>query len=321
MALFLFAMWFLHLNSSQTHGVWELELVLHHAGIPLALFVLMQDYRFVLVDAFVRFLGNFLLAAGFTYVVARFAASAGLLHLPEIPTAGQALLFVSACLVLVLFAVARSWLQRELMRLAFPRKSLDVALTRVRHLSAATGSEDEFLEQCVRVAGDYMNTETYGLLGSGAVAWEAGATPMYPVFAALPARPDFEVLAPLRVRADEVRFLGLGRRRGGRRYLRGDLDALARFAAAVAEQLEVARDREARELVSQAELRALAGADSPALPVQRPQHSLWHHSQERRGCPPDGVEPGGNFPLFSRDRAFFHSPGRRDEDRRRLSSD
>ena len=37
--------------------------VSHHAAIPLALLVLMQDYRFVLLDAFLRFLANVLLAA------------------------------------------------------------------------------------------------------------------------------------------------------------------------------------------------------------------------------------------------------------------
>ena len=63
MCLALFAMSFLHFGAGHAGQAWSSELIVHHAGIPLALFVLLQDYRFVLLDAFVRFLANALLAA------------------------------------------------------------------------------------------------------------------------------------------------------------------------------------------------------------------------------------------------------------------
>src|SRR5207247_5750081 len=63
MCLALFATFFIHFGTGHASQVWSSELVFHHAGIPLALFVLLQDYRFVLLDAFVRFLANALLAA------------------------------------------------------------------------------------------------------------------------------------------------------------------------------------------------------------------------------------------------------------------
>ena len=63
MCLALFAMSFLHFGTGHASQAWSSELFIHHAGIPLALFVLLQDYRFVLLDAFVRFLANALLAA------------------------------------------------------------------------------------------------------------------------------------------------------------------------------------------------------------------------------------------------------------------
>ena len=47
--------------------VWSRELAFHHAAIPLALLVLLQDYRFVLLDAFLRFLANVFLAAVFVF--------------------------------------------------------------------------------------------------------------------------------------------------------------------------------------------------------------------------------------------------------------
>src|SRR5579883_756963 len=50
MALFLFAISFAHFETSHPATAWSGEAALHHAGIPLALFVLLQDYRFLLLD-------------------------------------------------------------------------------------------------------------------------------------------------------------------------------------------------------------------------------------------------------------------------------
>jgi two-component system LytT family sensor kinase len=66
MCLLLFSMSFVHFGTGQPLHAWSSEAALHHGGIPLALFILMQDYRFVLLDAFIRFLANALLAAGIT---------------------------------------------------------------------------------------------------------------------------------------------------------------------------------------------------------------------------------------------------------------
>src|ERR1700730_12285225 len=71
----LFAMSCVHFGSAHPAHAWSSELALHHAGIPLALFVLLQDYRFVLLDAFVRFLANALLAAALTFAVIRSAGA------------------------------------------------------------------------------------------------------------------------------------------------------------------------------------------------------------------------------------------------------
>src|SRR6185436_18163349 len=100
--------------------VWSSELIVHHVGIPLALFVLLQDYRFVLLDAFVRFLANAFLAA----LLAGAALAAAIRVLPLARAAWdplqEALLLVGACLVLVLFAWLRgsvqAWLTRAIFR-------------------------------------------------------------------------------------------------------------------------------------------------------------------------------------------------------------
>jgi two-component system LytT family sensor kinase len=64
MGLFLFAISFAHFGAAHPQQLaWSQEAALHHAGLPLALLVLLQDYRFLLMDAFLRFIVNATLAA------------------------------------------------------------------------------------------------------------------------------------------------------------------------------------------------------------------------------------------------------------------
>jgi hypothetical protein len=67
MGLFLLAISFAHFGSEHSRQAWSGEIALHHAGIPIALFVLLQDYRFLLLDAFLRFIVNASLAAGSSF--------------------------------------------------------------------------------------------------------------------------------------------------------------------------------------------------------------------------------------------------------------
>jgi hypothetical protein len=67
MSPFLFAISFVHFSEEEAPRTWSTELLFHHAGIPLALFILIQDYRFVLLDAFIRFFANGLLAGLFWF--------------------------------------------------------------------------------------------------------------------------------------------------------------------------------------------------------------------------------------------------------------
>ncbi len=59
------------------------------------------------------------------------------------------------------------------------------------------------------------------------------------------------------------RYVLLGRRAGGRRYLSEDLTALSRAASVIVEQVEQFRESEMRRLVAQAELRALQSQIHP----------------------------------------------------------
>ena len=68
---------------------------------------------------------------------------------------------------------------------------------------------------------------------------------------------------PVRLPARETRYLLLGYRAGGRRYLSEDLRAAERLAAQISERVEMFRSAEMRRLVTQAELRALESQIQP----------------------------------------------------------
>src|SRR5205085_948425 len=72
-----------------------------------------------------------------------------------------------------------------------------------------------------------------------------------------------EALVPLRFPSTGARYVLLGRRTGGRRYLSEDLEVLAEAAASAVEQVEHFRESEMRRLVAQAELRALQSQIHP----------------------------------------------------------
>jgi hypothetical protein len=88
---------------------------LHHAGLPLAIFVLLQDYRFLLLDAFLRFVLNASLAAAALLISIRVVQSPELVsHIRHPFDAG--LLFLLACLLLTAFVYARNRMQGLLTR-------------------------------------------------------------------------------------------------------------------------------------------------------------------------------------------------------------
>ena len=207
MSLFLLAMSFVHLGSGHAQQIWSQELAFHHAAIPLALLVLLQDYRFLLLDAFFRFLANVLLAALFV-----FAAVAAWRYelLPAADTPFHAaLLMAGACLVLVLFALARGGVQRALTRLIFRRPNEEALL---RDLKIPVSNEDEYIAGAVARLGQFMGAPARAVDNSHERE-DQGA----------------EAVIALRSGSGGPLYAALGRRSGGRRYLSEDLQALHRI--------------------------------------------------------------------------------------------
>lgn len=267
MCLALFAMSFLHFGTGHASQAWSSELLVHHAGIPLALFVLLQDYRFVLLDAFIRFLANALLAALLTAVVIVAAFRLVLVRATTPDPLHQALLLFSVCVFLVCFAWLRNRVQQWLTRAVFRHGQLANLATQIQHCPEF-GDEDQYLNwaaACMATAGE---TEHFAVAAQDAVG--AATAPHAPVPAAAVWRgaapaawPWAEAVVPVRLGAGVSKLILLGGRKGGRRYLSEDFDALARAAAEIAARVETLRQQELHRLVTQAELRALQSQMNP----------------------------------------------------------
>jgi two-component system LytT family sensor kinase len=264
--LFLFAMSFVHFGAGDSSSLWPIELLSHHAGLPLALFVLLQDYRSVLVDAMIRFLANILLAG-------LFVAGVTVLH-DRLPPAHdqfqEGLILVGAAIALVLFAVVRNAFQRFLTRILFQRPELETVLERLRSRHADFEDEQEYLSWAGGLTAEFMTAEGVGkvspeiltrLIREGVVM--PGTAASLDAMRDELERAGVEVVIPILLSKAETRFLFLGRRAGGRRYLSEDLELLAHLAARIAEQVVGMRESELKRLVAQAELRALQSQIHP----------------------------------------------------------
>jgi two-component system LytT family sensor kinase len=224
----LFAISFVHFGSQPAHA-WSNELALHHAGLPLALFVLLQDYRFVLLDAFIRLLANALLAAILTFAVIRATSKMILLNssIASNPLY-EALLLIGLCLLLIIFALLRNTVQRWLTKVVFRRPDLEKILRELRSGPALLLGETDYLTWAAQLLGHFMGAGGFDA-GTGQEACFSTLTGTElafpaPVANVPPQRHDpvlewAEVVIPIRLGPGELRYIVLGRRRGGRRYL------------------------------------------------------------------------------------------------------
>src|SRR5580698_3614764 len=247
MVLFLFAISFTHFGAEHGHQVWSREIALHHAGIPLALFVLLQNYRFLLLDAFLRFVVNATLAAVAVLASIRIVESADHGSLRTHPF-DAGLLFAGGCLLLTLFVYVRNRVQSWLTSVVFLRSNVDPALEQLLKLARAAQDESVYLPLAVEIVAGFVRTARFELTEQAPrgelAAW-------------------VQAVVPLRFSRGDARYLLLGPREGGRRYLSEDFAVLARLQAAVVEQVEQLRGLQMQNLVSEAELKALQAQINP----------------------------------------------------------
>jgi two-component system, LytTR family, sensor kinase len=267
MCLALFATSFVHFGAGHAGQAWSSELVVHHAGIPLALFVLLQDYRFVLLDAFIRFLANCFLAALLTALV--IVAAFRLIRVDRVPEDAlhKAVLLISVGLFLVLFAWLRNQVQAWLTYAVFRRGGVTALASRVKD-SPPFSNAEQYLDWAAAVIAAAVRTKDYAVVDQNELV--AAPDLRFPVLAHALSGVDSsrqwgwaEALLPLRLGQGNVKVILIGRRQGGQRYLGEDLEALANAALEITERVESLRRQEMSRLVTQAELRALQSQINP----------------------------------------------------------
>jgi two-component system LytT family sensor kinase len=256
MSLALFATSFVHFGSAHAVQAWSGELVVHHAGIPLALFVLLQDYRFVLLDAFVRFLANAFLAAVLTWLMILAAFRLALVERTAREPVTEALLLIGVCLFLAIFAWLRNRVLGWLTRAVFGQERVSAVVGRLKN-APAFSSEEEYLQWSAGLLADAVRAEGFAVVGQRSM--EAAGSIPGPALAGRTA----EAIVPVRLMQGDSRIILLGPRQGGQRYLRDDLDSLASAAAEIAAHIESLRREELGRLMAEAELRALQSQINP----------------------------------------------------------
>ena len=271
MCLLLFAVTFSHFGSGGENQRWR-ELIVHHAGIPVALLVLLTDYRFVFADAFVRFLANVLLAATLSYAGLRLAAGLtsknGTVH----PLAD---VFVVAGLsvLLILFAYLRGVVQRWLTKVVFRARRTEGTVQELRAKAAEIRNETEYLEKASACLAAAVGASRFEILDADAGHVSSAFTPASLDYPSLrdeapwvgrdPRWSWAEAVVPIRLARRDVRHILLGRRRGGKRYLSEDLRSLNYLSTVMADEIGRYRALEMQRLVSEAELRALHAQINP----------------------------------------------------------
>jgi len=286
-ALATFAVSALHL--SQLHrgeASWPVELVGHHASLPLAFAILYQDYRFALADLFLkRALALLAIVAVAFAAIATFgvrsAAFARFVQADPRQLTVLVTLWVATALLYPLLRRGTTWFVDAVVLHRPDYRSLRARVAHTSqdsdHVPALLSSVCELLAPALNAAfvtwREWESPNQDGSLGvvvasgsaAAALASSAAGEP-------LPGPPATCVTVPT---TDPPRFvLTIGQLSGGRRLLSDDLATLEAIAVLVARRIDAIRltneryDRELREkeiskLATEAELRALRAQINP----------------------------------------------------------
>ncbi len=268
--LLVFVGTYIHLGLEHGANTWSNELVLHHASVPLALFIILRNHRFVLLDALIRFCANAVLAGLATFACLALIRARLVSFASESAVMGQGVRALGICLLLLLFAIGRERLQKLLTRIVFRRSDSATVAEELRSKAADLKQEQAYLAWALDRIAAFMRSEkiwtgpenlTAGLQSSGVVAPALSSD--LPEQRKSLEEAGVEAIVPLRFSGSEVFFLLLGRRRGGQPYLSEDLNHLGHLAAIVADQVRAFREAELRSLADRAELRALQAQINP----------------------------------------------------------
>ncbi len=271
-ALAAFSVMALHLSQhAQSADSWPMELVGHHASLPLALVILYQDYRFALADLFLKRLLTLLVLIAIW--MAQYVWIAVPFVLPRIEAdhtqpLGVGLLLMLGVATAMAYPALRRWVGRFVDRVVLRRADYQKLLADIAKRIEDTDTADSVLSTACAALGPALSARevSWREIDSGArtiggrahTSNERGHGASVTVPTADP--PAYEI--------------GIGHLTGGRRILSDDLALLDDVALAVARRLDTMRmtreryardlrEREILQLATEAELRALRAQLNP----------------------------------------------------------
>jgi two-component sensor histidine kinase len=260
--LFLFTSSFVHFGYHHTSSPWAAEITWHHIGVPVALIVLLKDYRFLLLDTFSRFLVNFGLSVIYAGVLLALTVELRLWDMIRSSMFAAGGVLVALCVSLILFSQCRNAVQAWMNKVIFRRGSIATCKQAIELAASSVRSEDDLIAQSARHIAEYFRTDQFvvsDLPSSDAI--QVSAEALQGANAGYAFRP--EVRIPLHFSAGNNRLLYLGRRRGGQPYWSDDFLDLGQLGMVVVEQVERFRAEELKRLVDRAELKALQAQINP----------------------------------------------------------
>jgi two-component system, LytTR family, sensor kinase len=265
--LLLFTTSFLHFGYQHVSSPWDAEITWHHIGIPVVLIVLLQDYRFLLLDTFTRFLVNFGLASVYIAGLLLLNDKFRLWRAIQGSTFLTGISLVLVCVSLIAFAHLRNTLQSWMSRAIFRRRSAEECGKTISKLAATARSEEDLLACAAAEVARHLRTNRFAVISQLAETKKLETPAVLfrerQVDGSLHGGFTVEAQIPLRFSSGDIRFLTLGTRRGGRRYLSEDLEDMRYLGSVIVEQVERFRAEELKRLATQAELRALQAQINP----------------------------------------------------------
>ncbi len=280
-ALALFAVSALHFGRHAGNESWWVEVLGHHASIPLALAILHQDYRFALADLFLKNAIGLLMLV--TLSLALFAGVAGQVTLFQgtVTWNPQAVaVIVTLWLTTALaFPALRRMSNRFVDRVVLRRPDYEAALAQFSESIATAETEDGV----VAILGQAMQSSV-AITDPRAVPDPLPQDDHRLVVAAAELRqwwPEGNPSVLLRIRSVDEPHLAVvcGPLAGGRRLLSDDtrlLEAMSQRAARQIDALRVTRERLERNIREQAMQRLATEAELRALRAQLHPHFLFN---------------------------------------------
>ncbi|BDC51767.1 hypothetical protein F183_A40820 [Bryobacterales bacterium F-183] len=257
MSLVLFASSFSHFGPSHEGHAWANELFFHHAGLPLAVFVLLQDYRFLFLDAFLRFVAGAAAAVVFGFAAIRITGGVG--REDAFHRGVEVGVFTA---LLIAFAMFHEWLQTWLTRTVFRRPDAAAAVEKLN--TEGPDDETQYLDWAVLQVAAFLNAERAEMANKADSCGNPLPHPISDHPNWVSEYPEWvQAVVPLHGPPGARPLLLFGRRRGGLRYLSEDYRFLARMAGVMAERLSEFRAREVQKLLAEAELKALQSQINP----------------------------------------------------------